>query len=49
VFSPAELGLDFPHDASNCDFTMFGLAPTPFGSAGAAGCVVVKLELTCGV
>ena len=109
VFSPAELGLDFPHDASNCDFTMFGLAPTipqwdfhptaacrqrqwgesgiyrqqardihvtslpkrcggpgdideirlcslawvntptPFGPAGAAGCVVVKLEVTCGV
>jgi hypothetical protein len=27
VFSPAELD-NFPHDASNCDFTMFGLAPT---------------------
>jgi hypothetical protein len=28
VFSPAELSVDFPHDASNCDFTMFGVPPT---------------------
>lgn len=108
VFSPAELD-NFPHDASNCDFTMFGLAPTipqwdfhptaacrerqwgqsgiyrqqardihvtslpklcggpgdideirlcslawvnrptPYGLAGAAGCIVVQLEVTCGV
>jgi len=28
VFSPAELDPDFPHDASNCDWTMFGTPPT---------------------
>ena len=28
VSSPAELSVDFPHDASNCDFTMFGLPAT---------------------
>ena len=110
VFSPEELDPDFPHDASNCDFTMFGLAstipqwdfhptaacrqrqwgqsgiyrqqggdihvislprfcggapgdidmirlcsiawknkPTPFGLALGAGCVLVKVEATCGV
>jgi hypothetical protein len=28
VFSPSELEPNIPHDASNCDFTMFGLTPT---------------------
>jgi hypothetical protein len=109
VFSPAELEPHIPPATSNCDFTMFGLAPTipkwdfhptaacrqrqwgksgiyrqqardihvtslpklcggpgdideirlcslawknkptPFGLGGGAGCVVVKLETTCGV
>ena len=110
VFSPAELDPDIPQSTSNCDFTMFGLAPTipkwdfhptaacrqrqwgqsglyrqqardihvtslpklcggasgdideirlcalswknkptPYGLAGGAGCIVVKLETTCGV
>lgn len=109
IDSPAELAPAFPQKNSDCDFTMFGLAPTipqwdlhptaacqqrqwgnsgvyrqqardihvtslpkrcggpgdideirlcslawvnkptPFGAAGAAGCVVVKLEVTCGV
>ena len=109
IFSPEELNPHIPQDASNCDFTMFGLAATipqwdfhptaacrqrqwgssgiywqeardihvtnlpnrcggpgdideiricslvwknkatPYGAAGGAGCVVVKLEVTCGV
>ena len=109
VFAPDVLEPHFPQDASNCDFTMFGLAATipqwdlhptaacrqrqwgqsgiywqlfkdvhvtslprlcggpgdideirlcsldwvskttPYGPAGSAGCVVVKLETTCGV
>jgi hypothetical protein len=109
VFSPAELDPNIPQSTSNCDFVMFGLAPTipkwdfhptaacrqrqwgqsgiyrqqardihvtslpkrcggpgdideirlcslawvnrptPYGLAGDAGCVVVKLEVTCGV
>jgi hypothetical protein len=109
INAPAELAPDFPQANSDCDFVMFGLAPTipkwdfhataacqqrqwgnsgiyrqqardihvtslpkmcggpgdideirlcslawkntptPFGLAGGAGCVVVKLEVTCGV
>jgi hypothetical protein len=109
IFSPAELEPNIPQSTSNCDFVMFGLAPTipkwdlhptaacrqrqwgqsgiyrqqardihvtslpnrcgspgdideiricslawknkptPLGLAGGAGCVVVKLEVTCGV
>ncbi len=109
IFSPAELDPNIPQSTSNCDFTMFGLAPTipkwdehptaacrqkqwghsgiyrqqardihvtslpkmcggpgdideirlcslawvqrqtPWGLAGGAGCIVVKLETTCGV
>ena len=109
VYSPAELDPAIPQSTSNCDFIMFGLAPTipkwdlhptaacrqrqwgnsgiyrqqardihvtslpklcggpgdideirlcslawvkattPYGLAGGAGCIVVKLETTCGV
>src|SRR5262245_35884957 len=110
VFLPADLDPNIPQSTSNCDFTMFGLAPTipqwdlhpsaacrekqwgqsgiyrqqardihvttfpvrcagasgdideirlcalswvnrrtPYGLAGGAGCIVVKLEVTCGV
>ena len=109
IFDPAELDPDVLQAESNCDFTMFGLAPTipkwdlhptaaclqrhwgnsgiyrqqardihvtslpklcggpgdideirlcslswknrptPWGLAGGAGCIVVKLETTCGV
>lgn len=109
VFSPAELDPEIPQSTSNCDFMLFGLAPTipqwdlhptaacrqrqwgqsgiyrqqardihvtslpnrcggpgdideirlcalawvrrptPYGLAGGAGCIVVKLEVRCGV
>ena len=109
IFEPAELEPEVLQDESNCDFTMFGRAPTipkwdlhptaaclqrhwgnsgiyrqqardihvtslpkrcggpgdineirlcslawvnkptPWGLAGGAGCIVVKLEVTCGV